>query len=312
MASGNSGSKIAVIGAGSVGAAVSYALLLRQVASELLIVDIDRKRAQGEVDDLSDGAFITNSNVRVGTLQEAGQCDIVVITAGAKQREGESRVQLIDRNFEILKSVVGGMRPLKPSTKIVVVANPVDVLTYFAQKLAGLPESQVFGSGTYLDTARLRNSIAKKTGVADTAVHVYVLGEHGDSQFVAWSRATIAGTNLTEFPEFADKNVRKQVAEKTKNRAYEIIRSKGATYFGIAAVVSSICQTMFLDQKHVRPLSVMSSDFKVYIGQLAVLGSKGIERIIPMQLDPEEDAAMKASAKHLCSIIQKYEPKLSQ
>lgn len=172
-------SRIAVVGAGSVGAAVCYGLQLRQVASELLVVDADPKRAKGEVDDLSDGAFITNSRVRVGTTEEAGQCDIIVITAGAKQREGESRVELIGRNLTILKSIFRDLRPtLKPSAKILVVANPCDVLTYFAQKLAHyqLPQSQVFGSGTFLDTARLREFIAKKAGVAETAVHIYALG----------------------------------------------------------------------------------------------------------------------------------------
>lgn len=183
--------RVAIIGAGSVGAAVAYAVLLRHVCSEVVLNDVDEKVCKGQVADLEDGSFLTNSRVKYGTLKDCGQCDLIVITAGAKQREGETRVQLIDRNHAILKSVINGMKPLKPSAILLLVSNPVDVLAYFAQKLSGLPPNQVFGSGTFLDTARLRRAIAHKVGVADTAVHAYVLGEHGDSQFCAWSSAHI-------------------------------------------------------------------------------------------------------------------------
>ena len=304
------GSRIALIGAGSVGAAVCYALQLRQVASELLVVDANPGRAQGEVDDLSDGAFITNSKVRVGTPEEAGQCDIIIVTAGAKQREGETRVELIGRNLTILKAVFASMKPIKETAKVVIVANPCDILTYFAQHLSGLPKSQVFGSGTFLDTARLREFIARKANVADTAVHVYALGEHGDSQFVAWSTATIAGMKLIDMPEFKDPQVRADLAEQTRNRAYDIINHKGSTYFGVAAVVSSICQTIFLNQKHIRPLSVYSDEYNVCISQLCVLGNTGIQRIIPLALDEEETTELRDSANRLRAIIDEYQPLL--
>jgi L-lactate dehydrogenase len=146
-------------------------------------------------------------------------------------------VQLIDRNFNILKSVINSMKPLNPSAVILLVANPVDILTYFAQKLSGLPTHQVFGSGTFLDTARLRGAIARKVGVADTAVHAYVMGEHGDSQFVAWSSSNIGTVSLDKFPEVSGDAVREKLAVDTKNKAYDIIKAKGATYFGIAACV---------------------------------------------------------------------------
>ena len=310
--SASSGSRIAVVGAGSVGAAVCYALQLRQIASELLVYDANPERAKGEVDDLSDGAFITNSKVRVGTAEEAGQCDIIVITAGAKQREGESRVELIGRNLKILKSVFRSISPVKETSKIVVIANPCDVLTYFAQKLSGLPKSQVFGSGTFLDTARLREFIAEESGVAQTAVHVYALGEHGDSQFVAWSSATIAGVKLIDMPEFADPKKRQALADKTRDRAYDIISNKGATYFGVAAVTSSICQCIILNQKHIRPLSTYSDHYDVCISQLAVLGQDGIHRVLPLTLDKHESEQMQASATRLKNIIKDYEPILTE
>jgi L-lactate dehydrogenase len=168
--------RIAIIGAGSVGASIAYAVILRHVCSEVVLVDVDEQVCRAQVLDLEDGQFLTNCQVRYGTPKDAGQCDFIVITAGAKQRDGETRVQLIDRNFNILNAVIGGMKPLKPSAVLLVVSNPCDILTYFAQKLSGLPVNQVFGSGTFLDTARLRGAIAKKIDVTDTAVHAYVLG----------------------------------------------------------------------------------------------------------------------------------------
>ena len=308
----HSKNQIAVIGAGSVGAAVSYALMMRRIAAEILLVDIDVKRAEGEVADLADGGFVSNCQVRTGTPQEAGQADIIVITAGAKQREGESRVQLIDRNFNILKSVIGGMQPLKADAKLVIVANPCDILTYFAQKLSGLAECQVFGSGTFLDSARLRNAIAKRVGVADTAVHAYVLGEHGDSQFVAWSCANIACTPLLKFKEFESESLRQELADQTKNKAYEIIKAKGATYFGIGAVVSSICESVFMNQKHVRPLSVFVKELGVCLSVPCVLGDGGIKKVMPLNLDAVEMAQLKRSAASLYEVIKKYEPALNQ
>ena len=304
-------SSIAIIGAGSVGAAVSNALLLKGVCSELIMVDIDQERCKGEVADLQDGSFLTNTRVKVGTAQEAGQADIIVITSGAKQKIGETRLQLIERNFYILKSVIEGMQPMKKSAIIIVVANPCDVLTYFAQKLSRLPLGQVFGSGTFLDTARLRTDIANRLDVAYTAVHAYVLGEHGDSQFVAWSSASIGCMNLMKaFPEFQDEQIRNDIALKTRNKAGEIIKAKGATYFGIAAVVSSICETIMMDRKNVRPVSVHIPEWKICISYPVVLGRNGVLRVLPIELDESEMAKMAESAKHLRTVINDYEPKL--
>lgn len=303
-------SKVAIIGAGSVGAAVSYALLLRHVCADLMLVDIDAARCAGEVADLQDGTFLANTRVRVGTPQEAGQCDIIVITAGAKQREGETRIQLIDRNFHILKAVMDGMKPFNPRAVLVVVANPCDILTYFAQRLSGLPSTQVFGSGTFLDTARLRHKVADVLKVAYTAVHAYVLGEHGDSQFVAWSSAHIGGLSLLSFEEFKSEKYLEELALKTRNKAYDIIKAKGATYFGIASVVSSICESIFLDQKHIRPLSVYSEELKCCLSLPCVLGQAGIERVLPVNLNEKERAQLNDSGKHLRAIIEQYEPKL--
>ncbi|KAI3646163.1 hypothetical protein MP228_009091 [Amoeboaphelidium protococcarum] len=296
--------RCAVVGAGSVGAAISYALLLQRAVTELLLVDIDEKKVRGEVLDLSDGGYFSHANIRAGTGKEAGQCDVIIITAGAKQREGERRDQLIDRNYKILSSVLSGMKPIKQTAKIIIVANPCDVLTQFAQQIASeLPRNQVFGSGTFLDTARLRVEVAQKLSVNPTAVHAYVLGEHGDSQFVSYSSATIAGVPLLDFKEFKDEQYLNELAEKTKNKAYEIINAKGATYFGIGSVCASIVQSIFGDERLVRPLSVYVDEFKCCLSVPVIIGRNGVEQILPLKLSEKEREQMKQSAQKILNTV---------
>lgn len=178
---------IAVLGCGDVGATLAYTLILESICSEVILVDPKKELLEGQVRDLSDATFrgTTGTKIRAGTHKEAGQADIVVITAGAKQKPGESRLSLLSRNLQILSSIFGSMAPMSPHTILLLVANPVDILTYFARKMSGLPESQVLGTGTSLDSARLRGILAQKAEVAPNSIDAYVLGEHGDSQFVS-------------------------------------------------------------------------------------------------------------------------------
>jgi L-lactate dehydrogenase len=178
---------IAVLGCGDVGATLAYTLILQSVCSEVILVDPKAELLEGQVRDLSDATYRGGSGtkIRAGTHKEAGQADIVVITAGAKQKPGESRLSLLSRNLHILSSIFNSMAPISPHTILLLVANPVDILTYFARKLSGLPESQVLGTGTSLDSARLRGILAQKAEVAPNSIDAYVLGEHGDSQFVS-------------------------------------------------------------------------------------------------------------------------------
>ena len=178
---------IAVLGCGDVGATLAYTLILQSVCSEVILVDPKKELLEGQVRDLSDATYRGGSGtkIRAGTHKEAGQADIVVITAGAKQKPGESRLSLLSRNLHILSSIFSSMAPISPHTILLLVANPVDILTYFARKLSGLPESQVLGTGTSLDSARLRGILAQKAEVAPNSIDAYVLGEHGDSQFVS-------------------------------------------------------------------------------------------------------------------------------
>jgi L-lactate dehydrogenase len=178
---------IAVLGCGDVGATLAYTLILQSICSEVILVDPKTTLLQGQVRDLSDATYRGGSGtkIRAGTHLEAGQADIVVITAGAKQKPGESRLSLLSRNLHILSSIFSSMAPISPHTILLLVANPVDILTHFARKLSGLPESQVLGTGTSLDSARLRGILAQKAEVAPNSIDAYVLGEHGDSQFVS-------------------------------------------------------------------------------------------------------------------------------
>ncbi|CAG8585489.1 7759_t:CDS:2, partial [Acaulospora morrowiae] len=299
------GSRVAVVGSGSVGASIAFALLIQKICSEIIMVDIVQEVVKGQVLDLSDANFISSTQVRAGTFEEAGKCDIIIITAGAKQRPNETRVELIERNYKILDNVINSMKPLNPNVILLLVANPVDILTHIAQKLSGLPKNQVFGSGTFLDSARLRLKLAKEIGVAENAVHSYVLGEHGDSQIIAWSSAHVGGKPLLEFPEIAslDKDL---VSKEIAGKAYEIIKLKGATYYGIAGCVSMLVQCILLNQHHVRPLSIYVEEYECVFSMPVVLGNNGIERVIDVPLTPEEKEKLRQSAVALKAICDKY------
>ncbi|EON66139.1 hypothetical protein W97_05382 [Coniosporium apollinis CBS 100218] len=297
-------SKIAVVGAGEVGSTIAYSLILLTVAGEILLVDPKENVRDAQVQDLSDATFHgnTSTRIRAGTHKEAGQCDIVVITAGAKQKKGESRTDLIGRNMKILGSAIEDMKPFAKDTVLLLVANPVDVLTYFAQKFAGLPREQVIGSGTFLDSARLRGMLAEKADVAASSIDAYVLGEHGESQFVAWSSVSIGGVPIEQ--AVSDLQIdRAATAEDTKNKATAIMESKGATAFGIGGVAASICKSILFDQKNIRPISHYREDLQCCLSFPVVLGRKGVVRTVPMPLSEEEDKALKKSGESLREII---------
>lgn len=299
-------SKIAILGAGDVGATIAYSLIMNPVAGEILMVDPKEDQRDAQVQDLSDATFHgnTSTRIRAGTHKEAGQCDVVVVTAGAKQKKGESRTDLIGRNKAILESAIGDMKPFHKDTVLLLVANPVDVLTYFAREFSGLPDNQVIGSGTFLDSARLRGILASKSEVAASSIDAYVLGEHGESQFVAWSLVSIGGVPLEKALTSGTSIDHKAVAEETKNKAANIIENKGATNYGIGGVAASICKSVLFDQKNVRPVSFYQEDLDVCLSVPAVLGRKGIVRKIDFPLNDVEQKELKESAKALREVIE--------
>ncbi|KAI8089681.1 lactate dehydrogenase B [Halteromyces radiatus] len=297
--------KVAIVGAGAVGASIAYALMLKDVASEILVVDVVPEIVKGQVLDLSDVSCVSSTKVRAATSQEAGQADIIVVTAGAKQKEGEPRTDLIGRNYKILESVIGGMQPIKPEAIMLLVSNPVDVLTQMAQKFSGLPQKQVFGSGTYLDSTRLRALISEVLHVNANSVHAYVLGEHGDSQFIAWDAATVAGKPLLEFQEIQNMD-RQQVQDNIAGKALEIISLKGATYYGIGACAADLCESIILNKHQVRPLSVYVPRLGCCLSMPTKFGYDGVEEIYEIPLSANEEKQLQSSAASMKAILDKF------
>ncbi|KAI9857283.1 MAG: hypothetical protein M1813_008321 [Trichoglossum hirsutum] len=299
---------IAVIGAGSVGSNIASFLLLRRIAPILLLVDTDHSLCRAQVLDLADAAFLSNAHVRSATHAEAGQADIIIITAGAKQRPGDSRLDLIGRNLRVLGSVMEGMKPIRKDAVVLMVANPVDVLTVFAQNMSGLPKGQVLGSGTLLDSVRLRALVAEKAGIADTAVHVDVVGEHGDSQIVAWSSARVGSTPLSDvLPLTAEEQT--SLAATARDKAYDIIKAKGFTSFGVAAAVSCVCQAILADERVVMPISHWIEEFGCCLCVPAVVGRRGVVKTVWPGLNDKEREGVEASAKALVEVVANSETK---
>ncbi|KAF8939183.1 lactate dehydrogenase A [Dissophora ornata] len=299
------GSKMAIIGAGSVGSSIAFACLMRSVVSELLINDFNTKVCEGQVLDLQDAAFVSSTKVRVGTPKECGQADIIVITAGARQRPGETRDELVLRNEDILKSVLDGLQPIKPTAILMLVANPVNVLTCMAQKLSGLPPHQVIGTGTFLDSVRFRVAMKDALKVSETSVHAYVVGDHGDKQVAVWSSATVGGKPLLTFEEVKSLDLKKE-AEKVAHKAYAIIDLKGATAFGIAAVVSDLALCITLNKLSVIPVSTYCERFKACLSFPVSLGACGVERIVYPDMNADEVAMVEASAESTRQTCSKY------
>lgn len=306
---------IAILGgAGDVGSTLAYNLILNPICSEIILVDPKTELLEAQVRDLADATFRgqTGARVRTGTAKEAGQADIVVITAGAKQKIGESRLSLLSRNLHILSSIFKSMAPINPNTILLLVANPVDILTYFARKLSGLPETQVLGSGTSLDSARLRGILAEKADVAPNSIGAYVLGEHGDSQFIAWSSVTVGTTPLDlALPNTLTEEFKAEIAEHTRGAAAAIIAKKGCTAFGIGMIAASICRFILFDAHTVRPLSFYQPELGCCLSMPAVIGRKGIIRKMPVQLNEKEQKDLEECAKNLRGVIEGAEKELT-
>ncbi len=296
-------SKIAIIGTGNVGSTAAYAIMLNNIASEILLVDINETRCIGELYDLSDALSLSHTaSIKKGTPQEAAQADIIIITAGKNQKPGQDRTELLTFNKKVIADIFAALKPIQKDAVVIVVSNPLDILTYHAQQLAGLPRAQIVGSGTYLDTLRLRGYIAQKVGIAEQSVQAYILGEHGDTQLPVWSSANIAGIPLRNFKELTDTTLN-DIAQETRTKAYEIIECKGATFFGIAACVADICENILFNQKRIMPLSVFLEKFGVCLSLPVVLGARGIEQIVDIPLDAHEQKQLEQSVAALKKLL---------
>ena len=297
--------KVAIIGCGFVGSASAFALMQSGLFSEMVLIDSDQRKAEGEAMDISHGeAYARPMNIYAGNYDDAKDAAIIVITAGANQKPGETRLDLVQKNVNIFKSIMPEIAKRNYKGIILVVANPVDILTYTAFKLSGLPEERVIGSGTVLDTARFRENLGNHLGVDSRSVHAFIIGEHGDSEIPVWSTANIAGVPINKFCEarghFAHQEAMERIAHEVKMSAYEIIERKKATYYGIAMAVKRICECIVRDEKSVLPVSnMMHGAFgitDITMSMPAVVGRKGIELQMPITLSAKETKALQDSA----------------
>lgn len=299
--------KIMIVGTGNVGSSIAYALLNQRTAvKEIILADIDNEDAKGEVMDLSDALAVAPSylKLKAGDYDEAKDVDICIITAGANQKPGETRTDLVKKNAEILKSIVEPIMAAGFDGIFLIVSNPVDTLSFLTYKYSGLPAERVIGSGTVLDSARLRYDLAGKLDVHPKSVHAYQVGEHGDSEFALWSLATVGGEKIEKLVSKTD---RTQIELDTRNRAYEIIKKKGATYYGIGACVTQIVNCILNDERRVLSVSNYDDNNNIYDGFPAVVGKTGIVRRLELPLSEKEGIKLQRSANAIQKTIQEVE-----
>jgi len=300
--------KIMVVGTGNVGASIAYAIINQRTAvSELILVDIDTKDAEGEAMDLNDALAVTPSwlKIQAGKYRDAKDCDICVLAAGVNQRSGsENRNALLQKNAKITRDIVRQVMQAGFKGIFIVVSNPVDVLTYLVYQVSGLPAAKVIGSGTTLDTARLRFRIATTAGVHPKSVHAYQIGEHGDSEFALWSTANIGGERLSRT---LHANTRNAIEKYVRGEAYKIIEKKGSTHFGVGACVVQIINCILGDERRVLPVSNYDDCSDTYYGFPAVVGRAGVLRRIELDLSEAEGISLQKSINVLKENIKQLE-----
>lgn len=300
--------KAAVIGCGFVGSAAAFAMARTGAFSELVLIDVNRDRAEGEAMDMSHGLpFTRPMKIYAGDYPDLEGCALIVITAGANQKPGETRLDLVRKNVGILKSIITPLVRYNREAVLLVVSNPVDILTWAAQKLSGLPAGQVMGSGTVLDTARLKYLLGERLGVDSRSIHAVVVGEHGDSELAVWSGANISGVDLEHFCALCGvedcEEMKDSIYRDVRDSAYEIIEKKGATYYGIAAAVARLALCVVRDERSVLPVSANLHGLygveDLCMSVPAVVGRRGVEKVLEIALSPQEREAFRQSAETL-------------
>lgn len=307
--------KISVIGAGSVGATIANDLMVLGIASEIVLIDVNKKKAIGEALDVYQGApFCSPAIVRPGEYADVAGSDIVVITCGVARKPGMTRLDLSQINVNILKDVAANVTEYAPDAVYVIVSNPVDVLTYVFHKISGIPENQIIGSGTILDTSRLQSTLAKRFCISPKNIHAYVYGEHGDSQFVPWSLVRISSSPIETYRDSSPDKERiqwdqdhAQIEEFVKKSGATIIENKGATFYAVAMSVCHICKSIYADAGTALSVStMMHGEYgveDVCLSTLVLVDRSGIRGKILSPLTEEETAKLRASAEQLKSVI---------
>nr|WP_294490664.1 L-lactate dehydrogenase [uncultured Mediterraneibacter sp.] len=308
-------SKITIIGAGSVGATIAYKLSYEDIASELVMIDINKDKVEGEVMDIKQGTcFRTPISVIAGDYEDAKDSDIVIITSGIARKPGQTRIELAQTNVNIIKSIAPEIVKVAPNAIYIIVSNPVDILTYVFTKVSGLPENQIIGSGTLLDTARLRSGLSEHFKVAQKNIHAYVYGEHGDSSFVPWSGANIATVNIDDYyKSMKELGVDLEELDKPAMEEYvhtsggEVISKKGATFYAVSIAVCELCSLVLAASDSVATVSsMMHGEYgidDVCLSVLTLVGPNGVQGKVPLKLTDEEVARLQNSANKLKEVI---------
>ncbi|MDJ0578207.1 MAG: L-lactate dehydrogenase [Xenococcaceae cyanobacterium MO_234.B1] len=302
-----------IIGAGQVGMACAYSLLIQDCFDELILQDLAQEKVEGEVMDLLSGMpFLPPTDLKAGTVADEGRnADLVIITAGAAQKPGESRLNLVERNVAIFKSILSDVVKYCPDAILLIVSNPVDIMTYVTLKISGFPSSRVIGSGTVLDTARFRTLLARKLDIDARSVHAYIVGEHGDSELPIWSTANVAGVKLApkswENLAAAEQKDLTAIFEQAKNAAYEIIKRKGYTAYGIGLAVTDIVKAILRSQERVLTVSSLVNGLydihDVCLGLPTVVNEKGILKTVNLTLSEGEEKQLRDSARVLGEVF---------
>ena len=304
--------KVVLVGTGFVGMSMAYALENQGGINELVLIDVLKDKAEGEAMDLSHGsAYQTPMNIYAGGYDDIVDAGLIVITAGANQKPNETRLDLVKKNVEIFKSIIPEIKNRNCEGILLIVANPVDILTYVTLKLSGFPANRVIGSGTVLDTARLKYVLGKHLQVDPRDVHAYIIGEHGDSELAVWSGAQVAGIHINHFCElrghFKHQEAMERLAQEVRDSAYEIIDRKGATYYGVAVAVKRIATAIVKNEHAVLPVSsLMKGEFgleDICLSIPTVIGKDGVEMVVDIYLNNEENEKLQESAKALKEVL---------
>ncbi len=304
--------KVAVIGCGFVGSATAFALMQSKLFSEMVLLDVDFDKADGEAMDIAHGVpFAGQMKIYAGNYEDIADAAIIIVTAGANQKPDETRLDLVNKNVAVYKNIIPQIVEQGFEGILLVVSNPVDILTYAAVKLSGFAENRVIGSGTVLDTARLKCALSEHLGVDSRNLHSFIIGEHGDSEIAAWSSTNVSGIPLDDFCEmrghFNHAQAMREIAEDVKNSAYEIIEKKDATYYGIAMSVKRICESIVRDEKSILPVSaILHGNYGIEgiaLSMPAIVGANGVETHVPIALSDEEIESLRHSAETIRGIV---------
>ena len=304
--------KAAIIGCGFVGASSAFSLVHKGLFSELVLIDANHAKAEGEAMDLSHGRpFTSPMKIYAGSYDDISDCSLIIITAGANQKPGETRLDLVHKNVAIFKSIIPEITKRNFEGILLIVANPVDILTYAALKISGYPKERVLGSGTVLDSARFRYLLSEHLNVDSRSVHAYIIGEHGDSELAVWSSANVSGIGINDFCElrghYEHDEAMDRIYRTVRDSAYEIIEWKGATYYGVAMAVSRIAESIIRNEHSVLPVSsLMEGEYgltDLCISVPTIVSAKGAEQVLEIPLSQEEKEKLQKSAAELKKVL---------